>query len=98
MSDLEDRLFLAVNEPDSDLELLAHEVAASEDAQAYLMGLISTLRALSPDDEVADRAAALLEHGIAIEAEHGMENAEGVKIGAQVKRKMARDPGDGERG
>ena len=68
--DLEDRLLRAVHDQDADLEELAHVVAASDGAQAYLVELVETLTAISAASPPAARAAALLEHGLAIVAEH----------------------------
>ena len=73
MSDLQERLLRACHEPDAadlDVENLAHEIARSDDAQAYLVQLVATLTAISPAHAAADRAEALLEHGLAIAAEH----------------------------
>jgi hypothetical protein len=71
--ELEDRLLRAVHDQDGDLEELAHIVAASDGAQAYLVELVETLTTLSAASPPAMRAAALLEHGLAIVAEHGAD-------------------------
>ena len=69
--ELEDRLLRAVHDQEGDLEELAHIVAASDAAQAYLVELVETLAALSSSSPPAARAAALLEQRLAIVAEHG---------------------------
>lgn len=93
---LEERLLRAVHEPDADLELLAHEVAASEEAQVYLVELAGTLSALSPANPAIERASALLEHAMAIIAEH--ELASSAEVSAAVRTSTtARDPGDGRK-
>jgi hypothetical protein len=71
--ELEDRLLRAVHDGAGDLESLAHEVAASDEAQAYLVALVQTLTALSSTSPPAARAVALLEHGLAVAAEHATE-------------------------
>lgn len=73
---LEDRILRASHEPGADLELLAHEVGASTDAQAYLVELVETLAAISPTSAAAERAAALLEAGLAVAAELGADEIE----------------------
>jgi hypothetical protein len=71
--DLEDRLLRAVHDEDGDFEELAHVVAASDGAQAYLVELVQTLTSISATSPPAARAAALLEHGLAIVAEHSAD-------------------------
>lgn len=96
IENLEERLLRAVHEPDTDLELLAHEVAASEEAQVYLVELASTLSALSPANPAIERASALLEHAMAIVAEHAL--ARSAEAGATASTTTtARDPGDGRK-
>lgn len=69
--ELEARLLAAVTgEEGADIELVAHEVAGSDHAQQYLVALASTLGSISGSSATAARAAALLEHGLAIAAEH----------------------------
>jgi len=68
--ELELRILQAVHEPDTvDLELLAHEIAGSDDAQAYLIRLIDTISTLSPASQPAARAGELLEHALVIAAD-----------------------------
>jgi hypothetical protein len=99
MSDLEtleERLLQAVHEVDADVELLAHEVAASDEAQSYLVEVIATLSALSPTNRAAERAAALLEQAMAIAGDQSAkisdENAAVTKTST-----TARHPGDGSK-
>ena len=99
MSDIEslsERLLRAVHEPDTDLEPLAHEVAASEEAQVYLVELASTLSALSPVNPAIERASALLEYAMAIVAEHELASSAEVSATARTST-TARDPGDGRK-
>lgn len=95
--DLEARLLAAVTgDASADLELVAHEVATSDDAQTYLVALVGTLGALSGASEPAARAQALLEHGLAIAAEHaeaGAAAAEAVASAAHAAGASA-DRGD----
>ena len=93
-AELEQRLLEAVHAQGADLELLAHDVASSEDAQAYLVELVATLSAVSPSNRAAERAAALLEHGLAIAAELGL-GASTEAVTAVQTSTSARDRGDG---
>jgi hypothetical protein len=89
--DLKLRILQALHEPETiDVELLAHEIAASEDAQAYLLQFIETISAISPASEPAARAEALLEHGLAIAADQ-ME-AEQADSAATQGSMAAEDP------
>jgi hypothetical protein len=96
MSDIEDlklRLLRAVHEPDAEAELLAHEVAASEQAQVYLVELASTLSLLSPANPAIARASSLLEYAMAIVAEHALTTSDELDVSVKASA-MARDPGD----
>ena len=90
---LDERVLRAIHEPDSDVELLAHEIAASDEAQSYLMEVISTLSALSPSNKAAQRASALLEQSMAIAGEHAIKAEKGVATSAKT-RATVRDPSD----
>ena len=95
--DLEQRLLEAVHEPGSDLELLAHEVASSEQAQVYLDERVATLSAHSPRNRAAERAATLLEHALAIAAELGLTSSAELEAAAQTSTATRGHGDDGER-
>ena len=89
--DLETQLCAAVHDADADVELLAHLVAGSDRAQAYLVELLRTISAIAPTSPAIGRAEALLEHGLAVAAHHG-EATPSPKSGDATKER------EGERG
>lgn len=98
---LQERLLRIVHEPASDdAEQVAHEVAASDEGQVYLVELVATLTALSPTNPAARRAEELLEQSMAIAGEHAVADADELASSTAATiatSTSAKDPGGGRK-